>query len=123
MKKFILSMAGAASLLASASILIDYGTRKALGKDAHPVELTAGIASAVAGATLAVLGEVNLPKRKKKAKADEELVVLLSEEDLALLEENVAEVLDGESEEAPAEEPAPAIELDEEATIEDFIEK
>ena len=54
---------------------------------------------------------------------DEELVVLLSEEDLALLEENVAETLDGEAEEAPVEEAVPTIELDEEATIEDFIEK
>ena len=118
MKKFILSMAGAASLLASATILIDYGTRKARGKDTHPVELTAGIASAVAGAALATLGEIELPKLKKKAKAEEELVVLLSEEDLALLEENVAEALEVEIEDA-----APEIELDEDATIEDFIEK
>lgn len=123
MKKFIFSMAGAASLLASASILIDYGVRKASGKDAHPVELTAGIASAVAGVALATLGEIELPKLKKKKKAEDELVLLLNEEDLALLEENVAEALDGDVEEAPAEEAAPVIELDEEATIEDFIEK
>ncbi|MBQ9784792.1 MAG: hypothetical protein IJW29_04755 [Clostridia bacterium] len=122
MKKFIFSMAGAASLLASASILIDYGTRKASGKDAHPVELTAGIASAVAGAALTALGEIELPKLKRKKKSEEELVILLNEEDLALLEENADQDLTVD-EEAPAEEPAPTIELDEEATIEDFIEK
>ncbi|MBQ9773846.1 MAG: hypothetical protein IJW30_04210 [Clostridia bacterium] len=111
MKRFILSMAGAASLLASASILIDYGTRKENAREAHPAELTAGIVGAVAGVALAALAEIKLPKKAPK----EELGDLLGEDDFALLDENLSEVLGDE------DATIPVIELDEETSIEDFI--
>lgn len=123
MKKFILSMAGAASLLTSASILIDYGTRKAFGKSAHPTELTAGIVGAVAGVTLAILGECDLPSLKKKKNSDKEFLLLLNDEDLAKLENATSEELDESGEDTSGESKPQPIELDEEATIEDFIEK
>ena len=118
MKKFAFSLAGAATVLASATVLIDYGRRKAKGLDAHPVQLTAGIVGALAGVTLAVLGEVNLPIRKKYVL---ELDDLLDEEDFALMDENISEVLGGSNDHHARSASIRQIELDEEATIDDFM--
>ncbi len=118
MKKFIISMAGAATVLASAAILIDYGHRKSKNT-AHPAELAAGILGTLAGVALAVLSEVTLPKRK--AIGDLDLSDMLDEEDIALMNENISDVLGASAEQVAKPEKLRHIELDEDATIEDFM--
>ncbi len=119
MKKFALSMAGAATVLASAAILIDYGHRKSRCAEASPAKLTAGIIGAVAGFALAVLGDINLPERRLIGDLD--LADMLDEDDIALMDENISEVLGASAEQVAKPEKRRTIELDEEATIEDFI--
>ena len=119
MKKFILSMAGAATFLASAAILIDFGHRQSKNAFAHPLELTAGILGSIAGFGLAVLAEVDLPK--KKLIGDLDLEDMLDEEDIALMNENISDVLGASAEQTVKPEALRKIELDEDASIEDFI--
>ena len=120
MKKFILSMAGAATLLTSAAILIDYGTRKSKSKSSNPAELAAGIVGAVAGVALSALAEIKTPILKKK-KEPLELGDILEEEDLDLLDESISEVLGVSDEQTVKNEILREIELDDEASIDDFI--
>ncbi len=119
MKKFIMSMAGAATVLASAAILIDYGHRKSKNAAAHPAELAAGILGALAGVALAVLSEVELPKRKTIS--DLNLCDMLDEDDIALMNQNISDVLGASAEQVAKPEKLRHIELDEDATIEDFM--
>ncbi len=117
MKKFIMSMAGAATVLASAAILINYGSRKS--KDNANGQLAAGILGVLAGAALAVLAELNLPKRTTIS--DLNLSDMLDEEDIALMNQNISDVLGASAEQVAKPEKLRKIELDEDATIEDFM--
>ena len=116
MNKFIISLAGAATVLVSAIALIDYGNRKAKCKPAPGAELALGLIGAAAGAAIALLAEKELPKH--------DLLVedMLDEEELALMQGNIAEVL-GYSADHHHEAAAKlrTIEVDEETSIEDFI--
>ncbi len=119
MKNFKLSLAGAVTFVAAGAILFDYGHRKSKCAPAHPIELTAGLLGAAAGLALAVLGDVNLPERKLIGDLD--LENMLDEEDFALMDENIADVLGASAEQVAKPEKRRTIELDEEASIEDFI--
>ncbi len=119
MKKFGLSVAGAATLLTSAALLIDYGHRRSSNKNAHPAELVIGIVGSVAGITMAVLGELELPSKKKIDELD--LEGLLDDSDIDLMEDNISAVLGASAEQVARPEKLHHIELDEEASIEDFI--
>ncbi len=119
MKHFNLSLIGAATFVASGAILFDYGHRKSKSAPTHPIELTAGLLGAAAGLALAVLGDINLPERKLIGDLD--LENMLDEEDFALMDENISDVLGASAEQVAKPEKRRTIELDEEATIEDFI--
>lgn len=116
MNKFILSLAGAATVLASAIALIDYGHRKSKCKPAPGAELALGLIGVAAGAAVALLAEKK--EVEKSLLADE----MLDIEELALMHGNIAEVL-GYSADHHHEPAAKlrTIEVDEETSIEDFI--
>ena len=90
MKKFVLSMAGAATVLASAITLIDYASRKSQGKNACVGKLVFGVVGSLAGTALVVACEKATPRK--------ELVLddMISDEDVALMHTNISEVLGAE---------------------------
>ena len=94
MKKFIISMAGAATVLASAVAFIDYANRRSKNNDRFVGELVFGIVGSLAGVALAVLSE--------KLEQPKELVLedMISDDDVALMHENISEVLGASAEHA-----------------------
>ena len=110
MKKFIVSMAGAATVLVSAVALICYANRKA--KNAA---LALGITGTLAGVALTVLSE--------KMEQPKDLVIddMLTDDDVALMHENISEVLGSSPEHTEKPKQLRKIEVDEDATIEDFM--
>ena len=115
MNKLILTVAGAATLLISTVVLIDYAARKASNKKANAGELLVGIAGAAAGAAVALYAQ------KSSDKKDLVIEDMLDEEDLALMQENISEVLGAATEHSQKPEKLRTIEVDEETSIEDFI--
>ena len=115
MNKLLLTVAGAATLLISTAVLIDYAARKASHKKACSGELLVGIAGAAAGAAVALYAQ------KTAEKKDLLIEDMLDEEDLALMNENISEVLGAGAEHTQKPEKLRTIEIDEETSIEDFI--
>ena len=115
MNKLVLSIAGAATVLVSAIALIDYASRKSAQKKACTGELVAGIVGAVAGTAVAVYAH------KSAEKKDIVIEDILDDEDIALMNANISEVLGTGAEHSKKPEKLRTIEVDEETSIEDFI--
>ena len=115
MKKFIISMVGAATVLASAVAFIDYANRRSKNKDRFVGEVVFGVVGSLAGVALAVLSE--------KLEQPKELVLedMISDDDVALMHENISEVLGASAEHAETKKALRTVAVDEETTIDDFI--
>lgn len=115
MNKLILTVAGAATMLVSAIVLVDYASRKAAKKKASAGELVVGLVGAAAGAAVTVYAQ--------KADQKKELLIedMLDAEDIALMHENISEVLGTGAEHTKKPEQLRTIEVDEDTSIEDFI--
>ncbi len=91
MKKHIFALAGASVTLASAVALLTYTAKKKKNQNPSVALLLSGTAGCLLGTALAVLPEI-LDTYQKLAIDD-----LMDEEDLALMEQHIAEVLSPES--------------------------
>ncbi|MBQ7335071.1 MAG: hypothetical protein IJW92_01175 [Clostridia bacterium] len=117
-KQLVVSIAGAATVVASTALVVDYAVRKSKSR-ANAAELVFGIFGIAAGIAAGVAAVVMAQKEENQALLMEHV---LEEDDAALMDENIAEVLGTAVEHTPEAEPLRrTIELDEEASIEDFI--
>ena len=109
-------LAGAAVAAVSAALVVDYAVRKKREKSVYAGLLIAGIAGLIGSAVLAYQPE-------KQAKAQLTVTDMLDDEDVTLVRENISEVLgDASASEGDANEVlCSSIEVDEDATVEDFI--
>ncbi len=114
-KKILLTVAGAAGAFASGALISDFAMKKGVHKKANPTELVLGISGLVAAAS--VMAYAYLAGAEEEPEYDD----MLTDEDIALMDANISEVLGASVE--PTEKPLPlrSIEVDDEATIEDFI--
>ena len=114
--KWIVTAAGAISALASTVAIVDFARRKATGLLAPGYQLAAGLSGLAAGTALITLSHLLL--EDKEIDVEE----ILSEEELDLMDTNLSATLGASAE--PVAKPARGsrIEVDEEATIEDFME-
>ena len=116
-KKSLLTIAGAAGAVASSALIADFILRKNTQKKTNATELVLGISGLTASAS--VIAYAHLSKIEEESEYED----MLTEEDIALMDANISEVL-GSSEERPVKAEKPSgIEVDEDATIEDFIEQ
>ena len=113
-KKNLLTIAGVASALASGTLLADFIVRKSTHKRANATELVLGITGLVASAS--VIAYAHLSKESEEVEYED----MLTDEDIALMDANISEVL-GASVDQTTKPRLRNIEIDEEATIEDFI--
>ena len=115
-KKALLTVAGVAGAVASGAVIADFIIRKSSHKKTNAAELIFGISGLTASASAIAYARLSA---SEDASDYEEM---LSEEDIALMDANISEVL-GTSAEQPATKTLQLrdIEVDEEATIEDFI--
>ncbi len=104
-KKILLSVAGSVTAVASTVVLVDFINRKALKKNACGYELAVGMLGVVTGAALTVLAQTLLPDASTQA-----------QDTLPDSEELSAEASSEQSNRRNTQ-----IELDEDATIEDFL--
>ncbi|MBE6589364.1 MAG: hypothetical protein E7643_04225 [Ruminococcaceae bacterium] len=114
-KKTLLTIAGAAGAVASGTVIADFIVRKASRKNSNATELVLGIAGLVASASVIAYAHLS------KAEEETEYEDMLTEEDIALMDANISEVLGASAEQSVKPAPLNRIEVDEEATIEDFI--
>ena len=115
-KKKLLTILGCAGAVASGAAIVDFIAKKATRRSCGALEPALGIVG-LAASTAVILYAQTSPI------GDEEYEDMLSDEDIALMDANICEVL-GSSEERPAKsEKCSGIEIDEDATIEDFIEQ
>lgn len=114
-KKVLLSMAGSVAAIVSTVAVVDYINRKIVRKDPYGLQLTAGLLGLAAGTALAVWAQMKL-------KDDEEVIAdVLTDEDVAMMDENISEVLGSSAEHTEKPAQLRKIEVDEDATIEDFM--
>lgn len=114
-KKILLTIAGAATAFASGTLISDYALRKGVHKRANPTELILGISGLVSSA--AVLAYAYLAATEEKDDYED----MLNDEDIALMDANISEVLGASVEHTEKPLSLRLIEVDDEATIEDFI--
>ena len=114
MKKLIFTIAGAVTFAASVAVIVDFSVRKANKKRAYSAELIGGIAGVAAGIALALYPQIE--DSKKLALHD-----MLDEEDERLMNQNISEVLNENSVNQKKNGEPRKIEVDEDATIEDFM--
>ena len=114
-KKVLLSMAGSVAAIASTVAVVDYINRKIGAKKPYTTQLVAGVLGIAAGTALTVWAQMKLEDEH------EVIVDVLTDEDIAMMDDNISEVLGASAE--TAEKPAKLrhIEVDEDATIEDFM--
>ena len=114
-ERLLYTVTGAAVALASVALVAGYTVRKAKQKSGAAGFLLAGLAGLAVGAALAYKPELDA---KRGLTVDE----LFNDGDMELMQQNITEVL-GVSAEQTEEQRAPRreIQLDEEATIEDFL--
>ena len=114
-KNNLFTILGAAVLFSSLATVVDYSVRKKRSKTSHAGELIAGAAGLILGAVL--IAEPTQQARRALAKTD-----LIDDESAAETEQQIREEMnlsvDRGSQPAP---PARTIEVDNEASIEDFI--
>ena len=117
-KKVLLSMAGSAVAIASTVALVDYINRritcKAQGQP-YLSQLATGVIGLVAGTALTVWAQMKVEDEP------EVLVDVLSDEDIAMMDDNISEVLGTSKETSEKPTRLRKIEVDEDATIEDFM--
>lgn len=107
-------LASAAVIAASVASIVTYTVQKATKKTTFPGLLVLGTAGLVAGAALAAKPGKDAVKRL----AEEPL---LDEEDTDLMQINISEILGNSAERGEAPKKLREIEVDEDATVEDFI--
>lgn len=117
-KKVLLSMAGSAAAIASTVAIVDYINRRIICNKTHQQpyvsQLTLGVVGLVAGTALTVWSQM-------KAEEKEVIVDVLTDEDIAMMDDNISEVLGASAEPSEKPEKLRQIEVDEDATIEDFM--
>ena len=114
-KKSLLTILGAAGAIASGAALVDFAAKKASKRSGGGLELALAL-TGLAASTSLILYAQTTPIGEEQEYED-----MLSDEDIALMDANISEVL-GSSEEHPASaEKSSDIEIDEDASIEDFI--
>lgn len=113
-ERLLYTVAGAAVALTSVALIAGYSVRKAKKKGGVGL-LVAGLAGMAVGAALAYKPELDA---KRGLTVDE----LFNDGDMELMQQNISEVLGVSAEQAEVQRaPRREIELDEEATIEDFL--
>ncbi len=117
MNKLFFPIASAVTVALSTVAIIDYSVRKAKKKTAYAGELLLGLAGLATGTALAVYPS------QKEAAMSLALHDMLDDEDVALMDRNIAEVLGRTAETDGAKRPVHLrkIELDEETSEADFI--
>ncbi len=117
MKKLFFPIASAVTVALSTVALIDYSVRKSKKKTAYAGELILGLVGLATGTALAVY-----PSQKEAASLLA-LHDMLDDEDVALMDRNIAEVL-GRTADVDIAKKAPhrrQIELDDETSEADFV--
>ena len=116
-KRSLLTILGTAGAIASSAAIVDFIVKKASRRTGGAIELALGLTG------LAASTSVILYAQTSPIGAEEDYEDMLSEEDIALMDANISEVL-GSSEDHPVQRATVSdIEVDEDASIEDFIEK
>ncbi len=114
-KKVALTAAGIAMAVGSVVAIIDYADRRRRARGANACELIAGIAGVVGGILLAT----EPARQKNRSLAIEDM---FDEEELLLIQQQIRETLNTDTDHSsPSKDHLHAIEVDSEATIEDFI--
>ena len=114
-KKTLLSMAGAVAAIASTVVVVDYINRKVVRQKPYGAQLVAGILGLAAGTALTVFAQMKMQDETNV------IVDVLTDEDIAMMDENISEVLGTSAEHTEKPEQLRKIEVDEDATIEDFM--
>ena len=114
-KKSLLTIAGAAGAVASSALIADFILRKNTQKKTNATELVLGISGLTASAS--VIAYAHLSKIEEESEYED----MLTEEDIALMDANISEVLGASVEQSVKPLQLRDIEVDDEATIEDFI--
>jgi hypothetical protein len=112
-KKSLLTVLGAAGAIASGAAIVDFIAKKANRRSGGGLGLSLGLTGLVASTALLLYAQTS-------PIGEEEYEDMLSDEDIALMDANISEVL-GSSEDRAEKKPS-GIEVDEDTTIEDFIE-
>lgn len=116
-KKYnIIPLLGAAFLVSSAATIIEGAVKIAKSKKNEIGKLAAGLVGAVIGAALVTDNE----RRRIKGLVVEEI---LDEGDVELIKANIGEILGNAADRGENKTKFKKIEVDEETSIEDFIEK
>jgi len=116
-KKTLLTILGAAGAVASGAAIVDFIGKKATRRQGGALELALGITGLAASASVLLYAQTT------PIGDEEDYEDMLTDEDIALMDANISEVL-GSSEDRPVKAEKPSgIEVDEDATIEDFIEQ
>ena len=116
-KRSLLTVLGTAGAVASGAAIVDFILKKASRREGGFLELALGVTGLAASASVMIYAQT------QPIGAEEDYEDMLSEEDIALMDTNISEVL-GSADERPVRREKPSgIEIDEDASIEDFIEK
>ncbi len=107
-------LTGAAVAAVSAALIVDYAVRKKKEKTVYAGLLLAGMVGLVGSAVLAYQPE-------KQARKQLTVNDMLDEDEVALVRENIAEVLSDTVERGTESSNLRSIEVDESTTVEDFI--
>ena len=114
-KKFMLTLAGAAGAIASGIAIADAIVEKTSHRKNADLLLAGGITGLVASSALIAFAQLT------QEEEEQEYEDMLSDEDIALMDTNISEVLSNSAEQPATTDTLQAIEVDEEASIEDFI--
>ena len=107
-------LTGAAVAAVSAALIVDYAVRKKKEKTVYAGLLLAGMVGLVGSAVLAYQPE-------KQARKQLTVTDMLDEDEVSLVRENIAEVLNDTSERGEETSSLRNVEVDETASLEDFI--
>ena len=114
-KKSLLTILGAAGAIASGAALVDFAAKKASKRSGGGLELALALTGLAASTSLILYAQTS-PIGEEQEYED-----MLSDEDIALMDTNISEVLESSEEHPASAEKSSDIEIDEDASIEDFI--
>ena len=114
-KKHLLHIAATASVFAAGALISDFSVKKGVHKKASPAELILGISGLVISSSLFAYAYLS------REEEEPEYEDMLNDEDIALMDSNIAEVLGSSVEQTEKPLALRDVEIDDEATIEDFI--